>query len=251
MYDDLLEGDGDTTGFRSGVYDILPALPPNLPFGMLFGAAAVDVGISPLEATAMSVFVFAGAAQLAAVDLLRMDTALPIVFLTVVIVNVRYVIYSASVAPLVEDLPRRWRAVMGYGLFDVNFAFFVDRFGPAGTDAGASDGTPVHRGWYYLGLTAPAVVTFVAGTSVGALVGSAVGDGLDLGFAIPLIFIALLAPSIDSRPAVVTVAVAGVVSVGAAGLPFNLGLLNAIFAAVAAGAVAESVGRPWLRGVPP
>jgi len=62
MFDALLDGEGDTTGFRSGVYDILPALPPNLPFGMIFGAAAVDVGISPLEATAMSLFVFAGAA---------------------------------------------------------------------------------------------------------------------------------------------------------------------------------------------
>jgi len=249
MSGDQLGTDGGMTGFLSGVYDILPALPPNLPFGMIFGAAAVDVGISPLEATAMSLFVFAGAAQVAAVDLLQTDTALPVVFVTVVIVNARYVIYSASVAPLVQNLPRRWRAVMGYGLFDVNFAFFMDKFGPAGTVSGAEDGQTLHRGWYYVGLTAPAVVTFVAGTSVGALVGSAVGEGLDLEFAIPLLFIALLAPSIDSGPAVVTVVVAAVVSTGAAGLPFNLGLLVAIFAAVCAGAVAETVDRPRLRGV--
>jgi 4-azaleucine resistance transporter AzlC len=235
--------DGDTAGFRRGVYDILPALPSNLSFGMLFGAAAIEVGISPLEATAMSLFVFAGAAQLAAVDLLQADTALPVVLLTVLIINIRYVIYSASIAPLVQDLPRRWRAVMGYGLFDVNFAFFMDKFNPAETDPEGVDDTNIHKGWYYVGLTMPAISSFVIATFVGALVGSTVGEELNLEFTIPLIFIAILAPLIDSRSAVVTVVVAAVVSIGATGLPFNLGLLAAIFCAVCVGAIVKNIDR--------
>jgi predicted branched-subunit amino acid permease len=216
---------------------------------MLFGAAAADVGISPIEATGMSLFVFAGAAQLAAVDLLQTDTALPVIFATVLIINSRYVIYSASIAPLVQDLPRRWRAVMSYGLFDVNFAFFMDEFNPSHTADGnpsdAADGNDAHahKGWYYLGLTVPTVSSFVIATSLGALVGSAVGEELNLSFAIPLIFIAILAPLIDSRPAVLTVVVAAVVAIGAAGLPFNIGLLVAIFCAIFVGAVAKHVDR--------
>ncbi|WP_436933833.1 AzlC family ABC transporter permease [Halovenus marina] len=243
MTDSSNQSDGETAGFRSGVYDILPALPPNIPFGMLFGAAAADVGITPVEATAMSLFVFAGAAQLAAVDLLQTDTALPIILFTVLVINIRYVIYSASIAPLVQDLPRRWRAVMGFGLFDVNFAFFMDKFNPGEAGSDEAEDSNIHKGRYYLGLTIPAVGSFVVATALGGFVGNAVGEELNLSFAIPLIFIAILAPLVDTRPAIVTVIVAAVVSIGAAGLPFNVGLLVAIFCAVCVGTIIENLDR--------
>ncbi|MWV38484.1 MULTISPECIES: AzlC family ABC transporter permease [Natrialba] len=237
--------------FVTGVRDITPAIPPNIPFGMLFGATAVEVGIAPLEAVGMSLFMFAGAGQLAAVDLLRTDTALPIVLITVMVINVRYMIYSASIAPLVRDLSRRWRAVMGYALFDINFAILTSKFQIDGeTKESSSRVSNIHRGWYYLGLTVPAVGSFVIATYIGALAGGAIGDGLNLEFAIPLIFIALLAPSIENFGTLMTVIAATVVSVTTVGLPFNTGLLVAIICGVLAGVSVDNYDRIRTRVSP-
>lgn len=233
--------------FVSGVRDVAPALPPNIPFGLLFGATAVEVGIGPGQATAMSLFVFAGAAQMAAVDLLRADAALSVVLTTVLVLNLRYMMYGASLAPTVRELPARWRATMGYALSDVNYALAIAKFGdgPAGdaaddsedteADELADDPAPVHQGWYYLGLTVPFVISFVGATAIGAWAGMSIGDGLNLDFAIPLIFISLLAPALNRRGPVLVAGISAIVAIPAAGIPFNLGLFVAAGAGIAAG----------------
>ncbi|GAB7020365.1 AzlC family ABC transporter permease [Halostagnicola bangensis] len=241
----------EESDFVSGVRDVAPALPPNIPFGLLFGATAVEVGIGPVQATAMSLFVFAGAAQMAAVDLLRADAALSVVLTTVLVLNLRYMMYGASLAPTVRELPARWRATMGYALSDVNYALAIAKFSddpaddssanPADdeaddpSDSSAGDRATVHQGWYYLGLTVPFVISFVGATAVGAVAGMSIGDGLNLDFAIPLIFIALLAPALKRRGPVLVAVTSGMVAVPAAGIPFNLGLFVAAGAGIAAG----------------
>lgn len=220
-----------------GVRDAAPAVPPNVPFGMLFGATAAEVGFAPVEATAMSVFIFAGAAQMAAVELLQSGAVLPVVLATAFVLNLRYVVYSASLAPVVRDLPTRWRAAMGYGLFDVNYALTVATFGGDRERPGPADGAPRdrHPGWYYLGATLPLVAALAVGTLAGALLGASFGGGLDLAFAIPLIFVALAVPMIGDRTSLLAAAVSAVVAVLGAGLPVNLGLLLATGCGVAAG----------------
>lgn len=212
----------------AGARDAAPAVPPNVPFGMIFGATAVAVGFDPAQATAMSVFIFAGAAQLAAVELLQADAVLPVVLATAFVLNLRYVVYSASLASMVRDLPLRWRAAMGYGLFDINYALAAARF----RDGGAAD---VHRGWYYLGATLPLVLALAVGTLAGALLGRAVGADLGLSFLVPLVFVALVVPMLGDRSSRLTAVVAGSVAVAGVGLPLNLGLLVATACGVAAG----------------
>lgn len=223
----------DRPEFVAGVRDAAPTLPPNFPFGMLFGATAVQVGIDPIAATAMSVFTFAAMAQMAAVELLQAGAALPVVLATILLINLRYVIFSASLSKDVDHLSRRWRAVIAYPLFDISYALAVSRY--AETDP--EDG---HRGWYFLGAALPMVLTFAVGTLAGALAGEVVGRGLHLEFAIPLIFIALLAPSIEERPDIVAAAIAALVAVAGAGFPFNLGLLAAALVGTLFGALADA-----------
>ena len=100
----------------SGIRDVSPALPANLSVGMLFGASAVQVGLTPPTVTAFSVLALAARAQLAAVELLREDAALPVVVATILLINLRYVTFSAALAPRVADLPRAWRAVVAYSV---------------------------------------------------------------------------------------------------------------------------------------
>lgn len=266
----------DRAAFSDGLRDAAPAVPPNVPLGMLFGATAVGVGIDPVQATAMSLFAFAATAQIAAVELLQGGTALPVVLATVLVINLRYVVFSASLAPKVDHLSRRWRSVVAFPLFDVTYALAAARFDAEdetaaadGRDEAAADGagdaagSPSpgergsaneavastatggtqagggHRGWYCLGTGLPLVATFVASTLAGALAGRTFGAGLHLDFAIPLIFLALLVPALDGRASVLGATVAAAVAVGASGIPFNAGLLVGILAGTAAGAFAD------------
>lgn len=222
----------------AGVRDVSPALPADASVGMLFGASAVQVGLAPPAVTAFSVLAVAARAQLAAVELLREDAALPVVVATILLINVRYVTFSAALAPKVAHLSRGWRAVVAYPLIDITYAVADTRF----ADPEAGD---LHRGWYFLGIAIAWVGTFGAATLAGTLFGRVVGGGLHLEFVIPLLFISLLVSQIETRQGHLAALGAGGVAVVAAGLPFNLGLLVAGVAGAAVGALADAGG--WLQ----
>lgn len=225
--------------FAAGVRDIAPGLPADATVGMLFGASAVQVGLTPASATAFSVLALAARAQLAAVELLLDDAALPVVVATILLINLRYVTFSAAFAPRVAHLSRRWRAVLAYGVIDITYAVAETRF----ADAAAED---LHRGWYFLGIGLAWSATFGAATLAGTLLGRVVGSGLQLEFVIPLLFIALLASQIESRAGHLAALGAGAVALVAGGLPFNLGLLVAGIVGAVVGALADG----WRRGRP-
>ncbi|MGQ4554959.1 AzlC family ABC transporter permease [Halobellus sp. GM3] len=230
----------DRSEFTAGIRDAAPALPPNIPFGMLFGATAVQAGITPIAATAMSVFTFAATAQLAAVELLQSGTGLQVVVATVLLINLRYVLFSASLAPKVRHLPRYWRAAISFPLFDINYALAEARY--ADTDPDER-----HRGWYFLGASLPFIVVLALSTLAGAQVGQVIGDGFHVDFAIPLIFISLLAPQIKGKATGVAAISSGGFAVIGASLPFNTGLLVAVLCGTGVGLLAEGKLPGWSR----
>lgn len=126
------------TAAREGIRAALPLTVGLIPFGLVAGVAAVDAGLSPVAAVGMSVVVFAGAAQLAVVDLLRTDTPLAVVVLTGVVVNLRILMYSASIAPYFQRYGSRWKAVLAYFLTDQAYALSIARYT---TDPAETDGT--------------------------------------------------------------------------------------------------------------
>lgn len=228
------------SSFTAGVHDVTPALPANATIGVLFGASAVQVGITSAPATAFSLFAMAARAQLAAVELLQNDATLPVVLATILLINLRYVTFSAAIAPKIEHLSGRWRAIIAYPLIDITYAFADARFS-------ASDPAEIHRGWYYLGISLPWVVVYVATTFAGTLLGQAVGDEFHLDFMIPLIFIALLVPQVEARAGLLAALAAGGVAVLAAGLPFNLGLLAASLVGAGVGGVIDADPLGWFQ----
>src|SRR5215207_5362126 len=131
--------------FVSGAKTILPVLLALIPFGVAFGATAVGSGLSAFEALAMSVFVFAGAAQLAAIPLLSAGTSVAIVVLTVLIVNLRLTLYSASLASHFRRLPLRWKGLLSYLLTDQAYAATITRFDDGETKE-------ANKRWYFLGV---------------------------------------------------------------------------------------------------
>ncbi len=215
--------------FLQGAKDLSPILLGVLPFAMIVGVTAVNVGIPPLQAIAMSVIVFAGASQLAAIELMSKTAPVAVVVLTALIINLRFTMYSASLAPYFRELNHFWKVISAYILSDQAYAVSITEF----------RGRKRNKIWYYLGAAFILWFTWQTGTILGVLVGSSLPQGLSLEFAVPLTFMALLFPNLKGKASKLTALIAGIVAVLAAGLPYNLGLVTAALIAIVTGAAAD------------
>lgn len=199
----------------AGVRAMLPMTVGVAPFGLIAGVAATDAGLGLGEAVAFSVVVLAGAAQLAAFDLIGRDAPLLVIIMTALIINLRMLMYSASLAPELAHLSRRRRLLGAYWLTDQSYVLSLIRFRQPGE---------VDRWWFYVGTALPLWVVWQLATIVGVVAGGAVPEAVPLSFALPLAFLSLLVPALTDRPAVVTALTAGTVAVVAAPLPANAGM---------------------------
>ncbi len=218
----------------------LPLLLGVAPFGMAYGAYAVKSGIDTGLAQAMSVIVFAGASQFVGVRLIVQGVPAAVIVLTVMLVNLRHVLYSASLAPYVEQLDRRWRWLLAYLLTDEAYATVIARY--------RRDGVSPYGHWFFFGAAAALWAIWQLSTALGVFVGAAVPDSWSLDFALPLTFIAILVPTLGQRSALGAAAVAGLVAVVAFRWPYGVGLIAAAAAGMAAGiALDRALGDGELR----
>jgi 4-azaleucine resistance transporter AzlC len=220
-----------------GCKDELPLLLGVAPFGMIYGLLAVEAGLGKLTAQAMSSVVFAGSAQLVATQLVRQGAPALVLVLTLFVVNLRHALYSASVAPYVKHLPRRWKLALAYLLTDEAYAVAGSRYA---RDGGRPDPSP-HRHWYFLGAGLTLWASWQLSTAAGVFLGAKIPSGLSLDFTLALTFIALVFPTLKDLAAGAAALAAGVVAVLALGLPYKLGLIVAAGAGLVAGLLVERV----------
>jgi predicted branched-subunit amino acid permease len=211
---------------RRGAVRSAPLLLGIAPFGLVVGVAAVEAGLSPLQTVATSVVIFAGASQLAAVELFGRDAAPAVIVLTAAVINVRMVMYSASIAPRFRAYPRHLRPLCSYLLTDQAYALTV-----------APEDSP--SVYHYLGVAGSLWAVWQVATVAGIVVGRGIPPSWGLTFAVPLVFLALLVPAVTDRPRLVAALVGGTVAVVGAELPFNLGLVTGALAGVGAGLAGE------------
>ena len=227
----------------SGARDMAPLLSGVVPFGMVCGVVATDAGLSSAASLVMALLVCAGASQLVALRLVVEGGSVGLVVLSTLIVNLRFVMYSASLAPHFERLPARWKGLLAYLVNDASYAVAVLRFEEYDRDAherGAGQGDDRHeraysKGRYFLGAGASLLVVWMLSNAVGVFLGARVPDGWPLDFVIPLALLALLFPAITDRASVAAALSAGVVAVLGASLPLNLGLVGATLVGVLVG----------------
>ena len=215
-----------------GARDVWPIAIGVIPFGFVAGASTVEAGYGWTGALGFSVVVFAGASQLAAIDLLSGGSAIIVAVLTAWLINLRMVMYSASLAPWLSHEPLRHRAGAAYVLTDQAYALSITHY---------SKGTPkADRLRYYMGIALLLWVNWQVTTLLGALVGNRIPESVPLDFTIPLCFLVLIVPSVTDRPTAVAAVVGGVAAVIVAGTPLADGaiVLGAV-AGIAAGAFAD------------
>lgn len=195
------------SSFVDGARDTLPTLTGIVPLAIVVGLTAVEFGFTAVEITVISAVVFAGAAQLAAVALMADGSPIVVVVVTAVLINVRFYLYSVSLAPHVRPLSRLRKAVYSFVLVDVNYALSIPRY---------LEHEAVRTHWYYLGSGMTLWLAWIIGTALGAGVGVGIPGWFPAGLVLPLVFNALLLPLLTGRPAFATAIVAGGIAGGRA-----------------------------------
>ena len=228
----------------AGMRSVAPMLVGVIPFGLVVGATPATNGLGGGAAIGFSTLVFAGASQLTAIDSLADGASALVAILAACTVNLRLLLYSASLAPHVAELSLRRRLLMGYVLTDQAYAVSIGRWTKEDEEA-AAGGPPApsldRRMAYYFGAAFLLWINWQIVTIIGILIGSAVPDSLPLDFTVPLVFLVLLVPTITTRPAAVAAAVGGAAALVAAELgPAHTEVLFGALAGIAAGAWAEA-----------
>lgn len=223
--------------FWQGAGHALPFMLMIAPFGLLFGVVATEAGFDLMQTMAMTVLVIAGAGQFSAVAVLVDHGPILIAVATGLAVNLRMAMYSASLAPYLGEAPLVKRALISYGLVDQNYLAAVRKY----------EATPQmtidERLGYFGGFFAMMAPVWYGSTLLGALVGSAIPPEYALDFALPITFVAMVAPSLRSLPHIAAAFVSVVVSLVLAFLPYNLWLLIAGLLAMMTGAAVEH----WMK----
>jgi predicted branched-subunit amino acid permease len=222
--------------FRDGFKACAPTMPGIFAWGMVTGMAMVKTGLTIWQALGMTFIVFAGSMQLAVLPLMVANVPMWIMFFTAMIVNLRFVIFAAAVGPHFAHLPWYRRIWHGYFNADVTMALFPQRFPPE---------TLYHtqgKLGFFNGIAYPNWCAWQAGSVAGILLAGQIPQSWGIGFAGTLALLAVTIPLTINVAALAGVAVASVVAVATAALPYRLGLLLAVVMGITAAMVVDT----WL-----
>jgi len=223
--------------FRAGFVEMLPACVGLIPFGLVCGVGAAAAGADFAGALGMSTIIFSGAAQILACQMLAAGAPVAVVVLTCAVLGLRFLMYSAAMAPAVKPLPPRWQRALAFLLTDQAFAASIRKFDSHG-DA--------RRGALHFAGGGMALWSFWQVTNAtGFLAGNAIPAAWSLEFTVPLCFLALLAPALRSLPHICAAVVAGVAVLALDALPMRLSLVAAGVLGIVAGTVVEFASERW------
>ncbi len=205
--------------FKRGVLDEMPLQIGIFPFGLVYGVLGVESGMSVLETCLLSVILFGGASQIVFTQLLASTTPAGVIIATVSTINLRHLLYGLSIGGYFRSLPLRWRVLLAYLLTDEAYAMSIARF----------RGMPASPFMHYhlLGTGLLLFIVWQLSTICGAFLGAAVPESLQLGFAVPLSFIAILAPIIKRRAEIIAAFSAGATALLLHDMAWNLWLICA------------------------
>jgi predicted branched-subunit amino acid permease len=231
--------------FQLGLREMAAVSPGLAAWGLMTGVAMVKSGMSPLEAVAMSLLVFAGSSQLAAIPLIAAGAPVWVIWATAFCVNLRFVVFSAHMRPFFMHLPLRWRLFNGYLTADLSYVMFTKRFPHPATDAIGQRNQLAYLGGGSLFNWS----SWQAASLLGIALAHSIPTEWGLGFAGILALLGVGCSLASTTLRRVSAGVAAMAAVAAFALPFKLNIVVAIAAAVALCLMLEHL--PPTRQAPP
>ncbi|MEO8345650.1 MAG: AzlC family ABC transporter permease [Betaproteobacteria bacterium] len=228
-----------SSDFRAGFAEMLPACIGLIPFGVVCGVGAAAAGASWLAALGMSAIIFSGAAQVLAGQMLAGGAPFLVIALTCFVLGLRFLMYSAAMAPYLKALPGRWQQALAFLLTDQAFASAIRRFNAKDDPHGGAQhflgcGVALWTGWQITNM-------------LGFFAGNLIPPSWSLEFAVPLCFIALVAPLFRDTPTILAAVTAGIGVIVLQGLPMKLNLIAAGIIGILVGAVADLTRERWTQ----
>lgn len=201
------------------------------PFGVVYGATAADNGIADVPAILASVVILAGASQIALVQLIDEGAAWFVAIGTALVINLRFALYSASLAPHFRGFAPGWRFGLAYLMTDQTAVLSIAEY--------ERRADPHYRRWFTIGAGCWFITPWFVGTAVGVLLGGDIPADWQVGFAVPLMFTALLVPTINSRPKLAASLVGAGMAVATTGLPDGVNIILGAVAGIAVGTLLQ------------
>jgi predicted branched-subunit amino acid permease len=203
--------------FKMGFLSIIPIISGIIPFGAVMGSAFAEANLSFWQAMLMDTVVYAGAAQLATTDLMRMNAAVFVVIATGLIINLRFLLYSAAMSPYLKEETPLIKFLCAFTLTDQSYAAMSANHDKFDTNTEATN--------FYLGTAACMVITWHASVIAGFIFGNFAPAALSLDFAIPLSFVALLIPTLKTKSHKWVALFSSIVSLLLYNFPLKTGLM--------------------------
>jgi predicted branched-subunit amino acid permease len=218
-------------GAREGFRLFLPMSVGLVPWAIVTGIAMRSIGLSPVEAMGMNLIVYAGTAQLGTLPLIASGAPLWLIALTALVLNLRFVIFSAALAPAFHGKPWSQRVLSSYLLVDGLFVLCADRL------MRADD--PHWRWGFYFAPGAWCWCIWQTGALVGMLGADFFPTDWSLEFMTTIALMVMLVPIVKERPMLVAGVAGGLGAVLMRGLPLKLGVIAGIAIGIVAGFAAE------------
>lgn len=203
--------------FKMGFKSILPIISGIIPFGAVMGSAFAEAKLSFWQSMFMDTVVYAGAAQLATVDLMKVNAAMFVVVATGLIINLRFLLYSAAMSPYLKDSSFIVKFLTAFTLTDQSYAAMSANHDKINTNAEATQ--------FYLGTAACMVITWHASVIAGYAFGNFAPQSLNLDYAIPLSFVALLIPTLKTNGHRTVALFSSIISLLFYGFPLKTGMM--------------------------
>jgi len=189
--------------FLKGIVDVSPLMIPVVPFGLIFGILAIDIGFTPLATMGMSLIIFGGASQIVLLQLFSGGASSLVIISSVGAVNSRHLLYGAVVSEHVSDLKLFWKIIISYFLIDQAFARSNEYF---------KKSNDKNKYFHLIGGGVTCWVIWQTTTFLGIILGSAIPEKLGLSFAVPLTFLALLVNDFRKMINVIVIIISGLVA---------------------------------------
>lgn len=220
--------------YLAGVRDGAPFILVIIPFATLFGVIATEAGLNVFEALSFSFVVIAGAAQFTALQLMAEDAPTIVVLASALAVNLRMAMYSAALTPHLGAAPLWQRAFAAYFTVDQSYAVSMTKY------EAEPEMTTQEKISYFFGNVTPVCPLWWVFTLVGAVIGDVIPASLALDFAVPITFLAIIAPALRTRAHVGAAITAAFLSLLLFEVPYNLGVLLAGIGGMIVGAQLEA-----------
>jgi len=203
--------------FFKGVRSMLPITAGVVPFGAVMGTVSADANLTLFQTVTMNLFVFAGSAQLATVDLMLKNTEAFVVILTGIVINLRFILYSAAISPVIQKSSLATKIFAAYFLTDQTYAVMSAKQSKFKTTKEVIE--------FYFGAAISMALVWHSSVLSGFIFGNFAPSTWALDYAVPLSFVALVAPTLKKTNYLIVAVASSILSLLLINVPYNLGLI--------------------------